>query len=347
MNRFHRLTVTQIEKLTPSAVKISFQIPENLRKVFEFEAGNYITLQTTIDNQLVRRAYSICSAIDDEQISVAIKRVPNGIFSTYATTQLKVGDQLEVMSPRGSFIFFHDIFGNQDLVLFAAGSGVTPMMSIIKSALRKTKIKVVLVYGNRSIEETMFFDEIESLKKEFSGRLFVEYLFSRHSWSNTMFRHIDVQMVDFVLKKYAHLNLGRYYTCGPEQMVNDIKEYLLQIGISPYKIFTELFTVSQQQAEPISLEGKVKIHAVIGQHILDFESDKNQSLLDAIINNGGNAPYSCQGGVCSSCMARISGGTAQMIKNETLTEKEVAAGLILTCQAFATSDEITVDFNDI
>ena len=155
---------------------ITFEVPELLKKVFSFEAGEYLTLQQTINGQKVRRAYSICSGVNEGELSVAVKRVPNGLFSTYATTQLKAGDVLEVMPPMGSFVFFYDIFGNRDIMLFSAGSGVTPMMSIAKTALAKTNIKVVFVYGNKSKEETLFFDEIEAALDEKNTKKIVELL---------------------------------------------------------------------------------------------------------------------------------------------------------------------------
>ena len=184
MNRFYELTISKITQLTTSSVMITFEVPELLKKVFHFEAGEYLTLQQTIGGEKVRRAYSICSGVNEGELSVAVKRVPNGVFSTYATTQLKAGDVLEVMPPKGSFVFFYDIFGNRDIMLFSAGSGVTPMMSIAKTALSKTNIKVVFVYGNKSKEEALFFDEIEALRIQYPERFFVHYAFSQRPWGD-------------------------------------------------------------------------------------------------------------------------------------------------------------------
>ncbi|MDO5608339.1 MAG: ferredoxin--NADP reductase [Capnocytophaga sp.] len=346
MNKFHPLTVRKIEPLTASAVKISFEIPEILRNVYHFEAGQYITLQQTIDNQKVRRAYSICSTGDDTMLSVAVKRIEGGIFSTYATTQLKEGDVLEVLPPLGSFIFFHDIFGNKDLLLVAAGSGITPMMSILKTALSKTGINIVLLYGNKSAEETLFFNEIETLKNLYPNRLHVHYAFSRKVWNDHHFGRIGKPIINYTLNQYKHLNLGRYYICGPQEMVDTTQIILEEKGIEKDKIFTELF-VAKEEKKPLELEGQVSITTHIDGHTITFVTDKKVSLLEAIVAHGGDAPYSCQGGVCSSCMAHISDGKAEMIKNQTLTDKEIADGLILTCQAYATTDTITVDYDNI
>lgn len=346
MNRFHLLKISAIEALTNTSVKITFDVPELLQKAFSFEAGQYLTLQQDIDNQKVRRAYSICSSMD-EPLSVAIKQVPNGIFSTYATSKLSVGDTLEVMPPKGNFIFFHDIFGNKDLLLFAAGSGITPMMSIIKTALSKTNIKIVLVYGNKSKEQTLFFDEIENLQKNYPERFLVHYIFSRKVWNNHLFGRIERATVNFIFNKYADFNLGRYYLCGPEEMVHNVKTILEEKNIEEDKIYTELFSVSQEEEKTLQVEGKVQVTAIIDGFELNFEADKKESLLTAILAHGGDAPYSCQGGVCSSCMAQITHGKAEMVKNQTLTDKEVSEGLTLTCQAHATTDEITVNFDDV
>lgn len=346
MNNFFPIKVQKIEPLTHSAVKISFEISENLRETFYFEAGQYLTLQQEIKNQKVRRAYSICSTTNQKQISVAIKRIEGGVFSTYATTELQEGDTIEVSPPSGSFIFFDDIFGNKDLLLVAAGSGITPIMSILKTALKKTSIKIVLLYGNKSVEDTLFFKELEELCTQYSERLFVHYAFSQKPWNNHLTGRIDKNIVNDILNKYHNFNIGRYYICGPEEMVVSIKSFLQEKEIDNDKIFTELFVAKNEKRE-LDLEGEVTITSIIDGHSMTFVSQKSRTLLDAIVSQGGDAPYSCQGGVCSSCMAQISNGNAEMVKNETLTEKEIANGLILTCQAFATTNTITVDYDNV
>ena len=342
MNRFYELT--KITQLTTSSVMITFEVPELLKKVFHFEAGEYLTLQQTIGGEKVRRAYSICSGVNEGELSVAVKRVPNGVFSTYATTQLKAGDVLEVMPPKGSFVFFYDIFGNRDIMLFSAGSGVTPMMSIAKTALSKTNIKVVFVYGNKSKEEALFFDEIEALRIQYPERFLVHYAFSQEPWGDHYMGRINDRIVNEIFAKYKDLNWGRYYACGPTELVKNLREILLLRGIDKDRIFTELFEASPAEIDYSTLQGNVAITLELNGQTHSFESARNQTLLSSALLRGYDAPYSCLNGVCSSCIGRVEEGEAKMAKNETLSEEEVSQGYILTCQAYAMTDTIKVRF---
>ena len=344
MNRFYELTISKITQLTTSSVMITFEVPELLKKVFHFEAGEYLTLQQTIGGEKVRRAYSICSGVNEDELSVAVKRVPNGVFSTYATTQLKAGDVLEVMPPKGSFVFFYDIFGNRDIMLFSAGSGVTPMMSIAKTALSKTNIKVVFVYGNKSKEEALFFDEIEALCIQYPERFFVHYAFSQQPWGDHYTGRINDRIVSEIFAKYKDLNWGRYYACGPTELVKNLREILLLRGIDKDRIFTELFEASPAEIDYSTLQGNVAITLELNGQTHSFESARNQTLLSSALLRGYDAPYSCLNGVCSSCIGRVEEGEAKMAKNETLSEEEVSQGYILTCQAYAMTDTIKVRF---
>ena len=344
MNRFYELTISKITQLTTSSVMITFEVPELLKKVFHFEAGEYLTLQQTIGGEKVRRAYSICSGVNESELSVAVKRVPNGVFSTYATTQLKAGDVLEVMPPMGSFVFFYDIFGNRDIMLFSAGSGVTPMMSIAKTALAKTNIKVVFVYGNKSKEEALFFDEIEALRIQYPERFLVHYVFSQQPWGDHYTGCINDRIVNEIFAKYKDLNWGRYYACGPTELVKNLREILLLRGIDKDRIFTELFEASPAEIDYSTLQGNVAITLELNGQTHSFESARNQTLLSSALLRGYDAPYSCLNGVCSSCIGRVEEGEAKMAKNETLSEEEVSQGYILTCQAYALTDTIKVRF---
>ena len=344
MNRFYELTISKITQLTTSSVMITFEVPELLKKVFHFEAGEYLTLQQTIGGEKVRRAYSICSGVNESELSVAVKRVPNGVFSTYATTQLKAGDVLEVMPPKGSFVFFYDIFGNRDIMLFSAGSGVTPMMSIAKTALSKTNIKVVFIYGNKSKEEVLFFDEIEALRIQYPERFLVHYAFSQQPWGDHYTGRINDRIVNEIFAKYKDLNWGRYYACGPTELVKNLREILLLRGIDKDRIFTELFEASPAEIDYSTLQGNVAITLELNGQTHSFESARNQTLLSSALLRGYDAPYSCLNGVCSSCIGRVEEGEAKMAKNETLSEEEVSQGYILTCQAYAMTDTIKVRF---
>ncbi len=350
MNKFYRLTVSNVEKLTEDSVKISFDIPELLKKEFSFDAGQYLTLQQTIDNQKIRRAYSICSAINESELSVAVKRIPNGIFSTYVTTILKAGDTLEVMPPQGNFIFlpqFFEVFEEQNIMLFSAGSGVTPMMSIAKTALTKTNIKVVFVFGNKSKEEALFFDEIEQLKTVYPERFFVHYVFSQKLWKNSFFGRIDDRIVGQIFQAYRHLDFGRYYVCGPAEMVINVRDLIFLRGIPSEKVSVEFFKVMPIQPPSNFLQNSenVNVKVVFDGKETFFETTKNQNLLSSVLQHGIEAPYSCRNGVCSSCIAKVIEGEVKMAKNETLVDQEIAAGLVLTCQAYAISDAVKLTYD--
>lgn len=350
MNTFYKLTVSKIEKLTENAVKISFHLPESLKKEFAFDAGQYLTLQQTIDNQKVRRSYSICSAVGEGELSVAVKRVPKGIFSIYATTILKVGDILEVMPPQGNFIFlpqFFEVFDQQHIMLFSAGSGVTPMMSIAKTALQKTSIKVVFIFGNKSKEEALFFDEIEQLRVAYPERFFAHYVFSQKMWKNSFFGRIDDRIVGQIFQAYRHLDFGRYYVCGPAEMVANVRDLMFRKGIPNVKVSVEFFQVSSAESQKYFSQnsGNVMITVVLDGKEISFEAHKNQSLLSSVLHQKMDAPYSCRNGVCSSCIAKVTEGEVKMAKNETLVDQEIAVGLVLTCQAYAISDVVKLTYD--
>ena len=244
----------------------------------------------------------------------------------------------------GSFVFFDDIFGNRDIMLFSAGSGVTPMMSIAKTALSKTNIKVVFVYGNKSKEEALFFDEIEALRIQYPERFLVHYAFSQQPWGDHYTGRINDRIVNEIFAKYKDLNWGRYYACGHTELVKNLREILLLRGIDKDRIFTELFEASPAEIDYSTLQGNVAITLELNGQTHSFESARNQTLLSSALLRGYDAPYSCLNGVCSSCIGRVAQGEAKMAKNETLSEEEVSQGYILTCQAYAMTDTIKVRF---
>ena len=251
---------------------------------------------------------------------------------------------LPMRRPNGSFVFFYDIFGNRDIMLFSAGSGVTPMMSIAKTALSRTNIKVVFVYGNKSKEEALFFDEIEALRIQYPERFFVHYTFSQQPWGDHYTGRINDRIVNEIFAKYKDLNWGRYYACGPTELVKNLREILLLRGIDKDRIFTELFEASPAEIDYSTLQGNVAITLELNGQTHSFESARNQTLLSSALLRGYDAPYSCLNGVCSSCIGRVEEGEAKMAKNETLSEEEVSQGYILTCQAYAMTDTIKVRF---
>ncbi|MDO4881098.1 MAG: ferredoxin--NADP reductase [Capnocytophaga sp.] len=335
------LKVSHIQKLTEDAVKISLEIPENERLSFDFFAGQYVTLQAEINGNKIRRAYSICSAPSEKEISVAIKQIPNGIFSTFANTTLKEGDFLEVFVPEGKFAYISEIY-TEDLVFFAAGSGITPMLSIIKVALAQTTQKILLIYGNKTPQSTMFLSEIEELRKQNSDRFFVQYIYSKSHEKEAFFGRMDTTMINHLLKnKYASIPFGRFYICGPQQMVISVKDYLSE-NYDKKKIHTELFVVEAETKKVY--EGTAQIKVFINGIEEDLQIQRKNMILDELLANEIEVSYSCRGGVCSSCIGKITEGSAEMEKNQVLSEEEVAKGYILTCQSHPITDKLTIEF---
>lgn len=350
MPSFLKLIIKEVKRETADAVSVLFNVPEELKPDYRFIAGQYINLKLTLDNQEIRRAYSICSAPDSGELRIAVKGVKNGLFSQFANTRLKAGDVLEVGQPEGKFTFEPDAERQKNYVAFVAGSGITPVLSILKSVLKnEPKSSFVLVYGNRTPEETIFHQELHDLQLQYVGRFFVHYVYSQAKVENALFGRIEKSSVNFVLNnKHKELEFDKFYLCGPEEMINTVSAVLKEKNVKESAIKFELFTSFSQEHEiKTSLEGHTKITVLVDDDEVTFEMSQKQTILDAALKQGVDAPYSCQGGICSSCLARVTVGTAEMTKNSILTDKEIASGLILTCQAHPTSDTIYVDYDDV
>jgi len=349
MADFYSLRVKQIKKLTPSSVAITFDIPKDLAQVFAFEAGQYITIKKDIKGKELRRAYSISSSPKNESITIGVKKVDRGGFSDYAHSKLAVGDSLEVMPPEGRFIFKQSD-QVKSVAAFAAGSGITPIMSIAKTVLDSNKSnKFVLVYGNKSYEETMFYTDLVKLELDYSNRFFIYFTNSQAMEENSLFGRIETSTVNYALKnKHKDTNFDAFYLCGPEKMIHTVTDTLVDNGISKDKIHFELFTATEIKDElQVGAEGETQVEVVVDDETFSFTMDKKMLVLDAVLKENIDAPYSCQGGVCSSCIAKITEGKAEMVQNQILTDGEIADGLILTCQAHALTPTLKVDYDDV
>ena len=350
MPSFLKLIIKEVKRETADAVSVLFNVPEELKSDYKFIAGQYINLKLTLDNQEIRRAYSICSAPESGELRIAVKAVKNGLFSQFANTKLKAGDVLEVGRPEGKFTFEPDAERQKNYVAFAAGSGITPVLSILKSVLKsEPKSSFVLVYGNKTPEGTIFHQELHDLQLQYVGRFFVHYVFSQAKAENALFGRIEKSAVNFVLNnKHKELAFDKFYLCGPEEMINTVSGVLKEKNVKESAIKFELFTSSTQENQiHNSLEGHSKITVMVDDEEVSFEMSQKQTILDAALKQGIDAPYSCQGGICSSCLARVTSGSAEMTKNSILTDKEIASGLVLTCQAHPTSESIYVDYDDV
>nr|WP_299343290.1 ferredoxin--NADP reductase [Allomuricauda sp.] len=349
MSDFHPLTVANKEQLTPNSVSLTFEIPEALKSTFNFIAGQYITLKHHVNGQELRRAYSISSAPSSGKLTVGIKKMPNGTFSVYANDQIGQGDILEVMPPEGRFIFQPNGTPKK-VAAFAAGSGITPIMSIARSVLEShSESTFVLVFGNQSAEETMYLSAIQNLQKEYGDRLFVQHIYSRAQEDGAMFGRIEKSTVNFIVKnKFKDVDFEAFYLCGPEEMINTVSDTLKTNGVQEDKILFELFTSTETEdtlAE--ELDRKTQLEVIVDDESFSLTMDQKELVLDAVLKENIDAPYSCQGGVCSSCIARITEGKAEMVKNQILTDGEVAEGLILTCQAHPLTPTLKVDYDDV
>ena len=351
MDRFKHLNINKVERLTPNAVKIAFEIPEAEAENFKFTPGQYITIKTQLNGAEVRRSYSICSGRDEHEIAVGIKKVTDGLFSKYANDQLKAGVQLAVHPPEGRFTFNAKSDDASTIVAFAAGSGITPIMSIMKEVLQHTDKQFILVYGNKKLEETMFHKEIAEMIAAYGDRLQVQFVYSREQEEEAMFGRIERSTVNYILKnKVTQPKDCLFYLCGPEEMINNVSDTLATQGIAKDKIKFELFNTSDQESEKSSeniSEGKTKVKVLVDDEEFSIVMDKKQRVLDAVLKEDIDAPYSCQGGICSSCIARVTEGKVEMVKNQILTDSELEEGLILTCQAHPVSNTLSIDYDDV
>ncbi len=352
MSHFHILSVQELHRETDKSVTISFQVPADLKSVYEFQAGQYITLKTNLNGQEVRRDYSLCSSPKSGELKVAVKEVKDGTFSAYANNDLKVGDQLEVAPPKGRFVFEPNDKKTKNIALFAAGSGITPVLSIIKCALEEeVHSQVILVYGNKTTQDTMFLNELLELQHAHKDRFTIQFVFSQADETDAIFGRIEKSTVNYVMKnKHKHIEVDAFYLCGPEAMIYAVKDVLTEHDIPKERIHFELFKAAKPTEDTTSNiipDGKTQITVVVDDEETTFEMSQKQTVLEAALDEDLDAPYSCQGGICSSCLARITEGEATMRQNNILTDSEVAEGLILTCQAHPTTPTLKVDYDDI
>lgn len=347
MSQFKTLKIKEVIRETPNAVSLVFDIPENLKQDFSFIPGQFVTLKSVIDGEEYRRAYSISSKPTESNLRICIKKVENGKFSTFANTKLKPNDTIEVMPPEGKFRLKTNSANAKNYIAFAAGSGITPIIAMIKSVIsHEPNSKFVLVYGNKNITETIYYNELNTLKNEFKDQFFVEYVFSQENVNGFQFGRIDKSIVNLFLKnKYKHLKFDDFYLCGPEAMINVTNDVLLENGLNKESIHIELFTTTNTLTTTTT-KGTATLSVVVDDDEITIEVDKQITLLDSVLKHDVDAPYSCKGGVCCSCICRVVNGEANMPENNMLTDAEIEEGLILACQAFAVSDTLKIDFDD-
>ncbi len=353
--KFHSLTIKEVQTETEDTVSISFEIPNDLKSDYEFSAGQYLTLRADINGEDIRRSYSLCSSMSQGEWRVAIKRVKNGKFSTFATNNLAAGDSLDVMTPMGNFTFTPNAEVEKSYVLFAAGSGITPIISIVKTILEnEPKSDVTLFYGNKQIQSVIFKEEIEGLKNEFMSSFRIVHIMSRENLGSPLLNgRIDLNKANELFEAFLVDSApNQVYICGPEQMIIDVKDSMISKGVAPEKIHFELFTttaVENNKNNNVTDTPKVasNVSVIIDGDTFDLHLDSDgESILDAATKAGADLPFACKGGVCCTCKAKILQGTASMDINYGLEPDEVKSGYILTCQAHPTSDQLVVSYDN-
>lgn len=337
MNKFHVLKVDRIREITSDAVEITFTVPTNLKDIFIFKAGQYITIKHIISGQEVRRSYSLCSSPLTGEISVGVKRIEGGMMSTFLTRDLKEGDEMNIMPPNGNFVL-----KGESVVGICAGSGITPILSMMK----QQSSNFTLVYGNKFQDSAMFLEEIQKMS------IPTYFVYSQEEVNQCYNGRIDNNILGEIAKGTSLLNADHYFICGPGKMIETTENFLLENGIDSSKIHFERFTSSpDEETEDVSLEDSEimsNITVVIDGDEFEYQlSSKGESILDSAMEQGADVPFSCKGAVCCTCKAKVISGKARMDKNFSLTDEEVEEGYILTCQSHPTTEDIVVDFDEI
>jgi ring-1,2-phenylacetyl-CoA epoxidase subunit PaaE len=357
MIHFHLLRVRKVEQETEDCVSIEFEVPEELKESFQFTQGQNLTIKKTFNGQELRRNYSICTSPYDNKLKVAVKKVEGGLFSTWANEELKAGDTLDVLPPTGKFYTTLHPSQKKNYLAFAAGSGITPILSIIKTTLiTEPQSTFTLVYGNRTKTSIIFKEDLEALKDKFIDRFRIYHILSREKTDAEINNgRIDVDKLQMLFDKLIALkSCDEFFLCGPEEMIFCIKGYLQGRGIAADKIHFELFSVPGQKQSAISNqtsakidEGlKAKVSVKLDGILFDFDlAYESESILDAALQQGADLPYACKGGVCTTCKAKLVEGEVSMDVNWGLEPDEVAKGYILTCQSHPKTEKIVVDFD--
>ncbi len=353
MAKFHLLKVSRLERPTSESVAVTFDVPTHLKNEFAFVQGQHLTLKATINGDDTRRSYSICSCPLDSELTVAVKKLEGGKFSTFANEDLTVGDQIEVMPPHGHFFVPLEASKSRSYVAFASGSGITPIISIIETTLRtEPHSQFMLFYGNRKTQSIIFLERLEALKNQFMGRLSLYHLLSDERQESNLFNgRINAEKLDAFAKRFFDpKSVDHFFTCGPEGMMLTVKESLLSLGVAEQKIHLELFTspvgtLGTTGSKKEQKEAQAEITVILDGNSMTFPYDSKESILDVAFENGADLPYACKGGVCSTCVAKVEVGEVEMDVNFALEPDELAKGLVLSCQARPKTETVTLSFD--
>ncbi len=353
---FHRLRVAEVKRETPDAVSVRFELPDALREKFAFRAGQHLTFRREIGGEEVRRNYSVCVAPSEGVLKIGVKKIAGGAFSSWVNDELKAGDELDVMAPHGSFCWSFDANARREYVGFAGGSGITPVLSLMKTALAtEPHSRFTLFYGNRNSIGVMFLDEIADLKDSYLDRLSVFHFLEDEEEEIDLFNgRLDRAKVDDLLStlvKPAHVDA--FFICGPGPMMDAVEEALVARDVEKSRILIERFTTGPlseaQAAAARALEQKaagLKMSVTLNGRRMNVSFDPAQhSILDNVRAAGLPAPFACKGGVCATCRAKVTAGEVSMKVNYGLSEQEIADGYVLTCQATPVSEGVVLTYD--
>ena len=352
---FHPLKVKDIKKETPDCVSISFEIPVELKEEFKFIQGQSLTVRKIMEGEEIRRSYSICTSPLDNELRVAVKKVQGGLFSTFANTELTAGDVIDVMPPSGNFYTELDPAKKKNYVAFAAGSGITPVISIIKTTLiTEPESTFTLIFGNKNHTSIIFKEQLEAIKDKYLERFVLYHILSRERMeADINYGRINAEKCGQLTRLIDISKVDEFFICGPEEMIFCVRDFLEQKGIDKRKIHFELFTTPLRKGAgyrpQAAREGNketsnitVKLDGRSFDFSLDYDSN---NILDAALAEGADLPYACKGGVCTTCRAKLIEGKVEMEVNYGLEPDEVEAGFILTCQSHPRSEKVMVDFD--
>jgi ring-1,2-phenylacetyl-CoA epoxidase subunit PaaE len=355
MTRFHELKVADVRPETRDAVVVSFDVPPEDADAFRYVAGQHLTLKAAIDGEEIRRSYSICASAQEQKLRVAIKRVDDGLFSNWAAQHLKPGSTVEVMEPQGHFHVPLEPQSARHHVAFASGSGITPVLSLIKTTLAaEPGSRFTLIYGNRASGSVIFKDELEDLKDRYLTRLRLVFILSREQQDVDLFNgRIDADKCDALLKHWVDpQDIDVAYICGPQSMMEQVSERLMAHGVAKARIRMELFAAAMpkgprpERASRIEGAGGCEVTVIHHGLTRSFTMPRNKgTVLDAALEEDIELPYSCKGGVCGTCRCKLVKGEVDMDANYSLEDYELARGFVLACQSFPVTDELLIDLD--
>lgn len=354
MRSFHSVKVKEVRAETADCVSIALDIPRSLEETFGFAAGQYLTFRHAINGEDIRRSYSLCSSPGEGEWRVAVKQVPGGRFSSFANSMLKAGDILEVMPPMGNFVLPAPVAQRKNYVAFAAGSGITPILSILKTVLQKEpESRFTLIYGNSRTDTIIFLEELEALKNVHLGRLAIHHVLSREfPGSDLLYGRITGEKCDLLVEKLLDLNeVDEFFLCGPNEMLESVRKSLGDHGIPAERIHFERFSAEglpapEKLAKRPGNQFDVSVEITQDGNTFSFTMDSmSETLLDAAQKAGADLPFACKGGVCCTCMAKLLEGKVEMAVNYALESDQVEQGFILTCQSYPLTDSVKIDFD--